>query len=361
MTGIIFTIAQQKGGAGKTTVAAHLAVAWSRRGERSVAILDIDPQGSLGEWLEKRERRLGEDATGFAFRTASSWGARREAQRLARDHDVVLIDTPANAEREARPVALLTTAPNHLDAPIAVSRPRISIEIRNSQVLCAVYTEYSIRAKYIVFVEPYSMHLALNAALKRELNNGVRRNRVSRIRLTPGIVVKPDRCASIENREVTIFVLRPKGRCRNRRKVDAIRADRRSSLVHTNIRERAIGTYSSIVIGRNDQVEAATSEVLAYGYRKRLRPRPRISIEIRNSQVLCAVYTEYSIRAKYIIFVKPYSMHLTLNAALKRELNNGVRRNRVSRIRLTPGIVVKPDRCASIENREVTIPVLIRK
>ena len=103
MTGIIFTIAQQKGGAGKTTVAAHLAVAWSRPGQRSVAILDIDPQGSLGEWLEMRERRLGEDATGLTFRTASSWGARREAQRLARDHDVVLIDTPANAEREARP------------------------------------------------------------------------------------------------------------------------------------------------------------------------------------------------------------------------------------------------------------------
>ena len=83
MTGIIFTIAQQKGGAGKTTVAAHLAVAWSRPGQRSVAILDIDPQGSLGEWLEMRERRLGEDATGLTFRTTSSWGARREAQRLA--------------------------------------------------------------------------------------------------------------------------------------------------------------------------------------------------------------------------------------------------------------------------------------
>ncbi len=54
-------------------------------------------------------------------------------------------------------------------------------------------------------------------------------------------------------------------------------------------------------------------------------------------------------------------MHLALNAALKCELNNGVRRNRVGRIRLTPGIVIKLDGCASIENREVTIDVLIRK
>ena len=42
----IITIAQQKGGAGKTTITAHLAVAFSQRGKR-VAIIDIDPQGSL--------------------------------------------------------------------------------------------------------------------------------------------------------------------------------------------------------------------------------------------------------------------------------------------------------------------------
>lgn len=43
----IITLAQQKGGSGKTTVAAHLAVAFSQGG-KSVAILDVDPQGSLG-------------------------------------------------------------------------------------------------------------------------------------------------------------------------------------------------------------------------------------------------------------------------------------------------------------------------
>ena len=46
MAGRIYTVAQQKGGAGKTTLAAHLAIAWSEAGLR-VAVVDIDPQGSL--------------------------------------------------------------------------------------------------------------------------------------------------------------------------------------------------------------------------------------------------------------------------------------------------------------------------
>jgi chromosome partitioning protein len=49
MAGIVITIAQQKGGAGKTTLAAHLAIAWAGQGRR-VALVDIDPQGSLAAW-----------------------------------------------------------------------------------------------------------------------------------------------------------------------------------------------------------------------------------------------------------------------------------------------------------------------
>jgi chromosome partitioning protein len=102
MAGQIITVAQQKGGSGKTTVAAHIAVALIHRG-KSVAVLDVDPQGSLGEWFEARERCLGGAATGLRFRTASAWGARREARDLARDHDFVVVDTPPKSDSEARP------------------------------------------------------------------------------------------------------------------------------------------------------------------------------------------------------------------------------------------------------------------
>ena len=44
MTGNIVTVAQQKGGSGKTTLATQLAVAWILEAKRSVAILDTDPQ-----------------------------------------------------------------------------------------------------------------------------------------------------------------------------------------------------------------------------------------------------------------------------------------------------------------------------
>lgn len=101
MSGAIITIAQQKGGSGKTTLAAHLAVALSQVGR--VALIDCDPQGSLGEWFEAREQTLGEERTGLSFRTASGWGARREARSLARDYDFVVIDTPPKSDVESRP------------------------------------------------------------------------------------------------------------------------------------------------------------------------------------------------------------------------------------------------------------------
>lgn len=103
MSGRILTVAQQKGGSGKTTLAAHLAVALARQSGEPVAILDVDPQGSLGTWYEARERSLGEDETGLEFRTASGWGARREARSLARSHGYVVVDTPPKTDTDAKP------------------------------------------------------------------------------------------------------------------------------------------------------------------------------------------------------------------------------------------------------------------
>ena len=56
--GHAITFAQQKGGAGKTTVLAHLAAAWAAAG-RQVAVMDLDPQQSLTRWagLQGRPRR----------------------------------------------------------------------------------------------------------------------------------------------------------------------------------------------------------------------------------------------------------------------------------------------------------------
>lgn len=50
----VIVLASQKGGAGKTTLASHLAVAASMNGVRA-AVIDTDPQGSLSDWWNLRE------------------------------------------------------------------------------------------------------------------------------------------------------------------------------------------------------------------------------------------------------------------------------------------------------------------
>jgi chromosome partitioning protein len=120
MAGLIITIAQQKGGAGKTTLAAQFAVAWARSGHR-LAVLDVDPQGSLEAWANQRRARHGETALGFEFAALSGWRATEWVERRARGADIVLIDSPPHAETEARialraaSLVLIPVQPSPLD------------------------------------------------------------------------------------------------------------------------------------------------------------------------------------------------------------------------------------------------------
>jgi len=98
----VITIAQQKGGTGKTTLSVHLALAFIKYHNLKVAIIDTDPQGSLGKWFMIRtEKKISND--GLTFKTASLWGAQYESKTLKNDHDIVIIDTPPKIESDARP------------------------------------------------------------------------------------------------------------------------------------------------------------------------------------------------------------------------------------------------------------------
>lgn len=135
MTGTIITLSQQKGGSGKTTIAAHLAVAAALLRKQSVAILDVDPQGSLGEWLEAREETLGRERTGVIFRTASGWGARREARSLADDFDLVVVDTPPKSDSESRPAieaASLVVVPVQ-PSPVDLWASQLTLELADKE------------------------------------------------------------------------------------------------------------------------------------------------------------------------------------------------------------------------------------
>ncbi len=102
MAAKIFTIAQQKGGAGKTTIACHLAVALSEGGKWKVAVVDIDPQKSLSRWHELREKILGKGKSGLTLSTIGGWRTQNEVDRLKQSMDFVVIDSPPHAETEAR-------------------------------------------------------------------------------------------------------------------------------------------------------------------------------------------------------------------------------------------------------------------
>jgi chromosome partitioning protein len=97
--GHVICVAQQKGGSGKTTLAVNLAVAFRRAGD-TVALLDTDPQGSLGRWFLTR-RAAGDP--GMEFSTASAWGVSYECEKLRRAHDWVIVDTPPKADADLRP------------------------------------------------------------------------------------------------------------------------------------------------------------------------------------------------------------------------------------------------------------------
>ena len=96
---VVITVAQQKGGAGKTTLAANLATALAPG--RRVAILDIDPQHSLQRW---NALRLARDPAppAITFSDLSGWRLAGELDRLRREHDVVIVDSPPQVDADAR-------------------------------------------------------------------------------------------------------------------------------------------------------------------------------------------------------------------------------------------------------------------
>jgi chromosome partitioning protein len=90
----IWSVLSQKGGAGKTTVALHLAIAAMQTG-LSVLVMDVDPQQSAVKWANIR----GNDSPKVIATIAPDL-SKALADAARRGVDLVIIDTSPRADRD---------------------------------------------------------------------------------------------------------------------------------------------------------------------------------------------------------------------------------------------------------------------
>jgi chromosome partitioning protein len=95
-------LASQKGGAGKTTLAAHLAVAAEEAGMKPAVLIDTDPQGSLAAWWNAREAQ----APALAPCPIAELRTKLAALDKA-GYDLAVIDTPPAITDAIRSVVAL--------------------------------------------------------------------------------------------------------------------------------------------------------------------------------------------------------------------------------------------------------------
>lgn len=95
MPAYVITIAQQKGGVGKSTLAAHLAVAFAQQGY-STMLFDTDPQGTCTHWHAQRKK----DDIGLI--ATSGWRLTRDLSMAREANDIIIIDTPPHAEMDIK-------------------------------------------------------------------------------------------------------------------------------------------------------------------------------------------------------------------------------------------------------------------
>ncbi|MGB1007711.1 MAG: ParA family partition ATPase [Thalassobaculaceae bacterium] len=146
----IFTFAQQKGGAGKSTAAAQVAVALAQGGRR-VGLIDSDPQGSLAAWWALRATAA--QAVPLTFEQTAGWRLATRVEALAAHTDVVIIDTPPHIETDAKLAVrladwvIMPLQPSPLD--LWACRPTLDLAAGEGRAAALLLNRVPARAKLV--------------------------------------------------------------------------------------------------------------------------------------------------------------------------------------------------------------------
>jgi len=107
MAARIIAVANQKGGAGKTTLTMSLAGALANSGEK-VLVVDADPQGTATQWGGSAPENKPFPATVIGLAHAKG-KLHQMLKPLVSDYGYVLIDCPPSADEQASQSALLVS------------------------------------------------------------------------------------------------------------------------------------------------------------------------------------------------------------------------------------------------------------
>ena len=91
--GKIIAFANQKGGSGKTTLSANLAVLWANS-DYKVAVIDADAQKSMSYWLDARKKYYEDEPTGIDKYDFNSRTLSDDLKKIKRKYDFIIIDSP---------------------------------------------------------------------------------------------------------------------------------------------------------------------------------------------------------------------------------------------------------------------------
>ena len=105
MAAKIITVANQKGGSGKTSVSMQLAGSLARRGGR-VLVVDADPQGTATRWAATADDENPFPASVVGLSAASA-KVHREVKKFIDDYQYIVIDCPPAADSPVPQSALL--------------------------------------------------------------------------------------------------------------------------------------------------------------------------------------------------------------------------------------------------------------